>query len=461
MARKLVSHYALFHNVDGTASVNVYYAEGGADTIYGLPLDEADYIVEMLREEGPMDYDHDRRRFLSGAVEPVGEGEGGRMAPFFHLEKWIRDSAWLAEAIVWEEPGGSALRYAHWPASDKAYLERKYLRILSDMEPGIPAEMPLASVPGSGENASTLLTRNNAWSLYVAHVAQSLAVEACQLVGWSVRDYSLEQRNLLFHSRSLFHWSAGDSAYVITFSHGVATPGDPFRTWQFVREQDLLRSNRVLTLGAVIDWCRTNLVHFLGGWDADNVEDQWQYRGFPPVERIISGTPRTSDLSGTIRHRTGGCWGTTGFLRAVLRTMNIPAKLEQRGGHALPHFLPEDRYLTHGDDPYNALFRTMPGVPGTDLLIGSAQWIDWFGPGEPHLDNVGRQVRELAIEHLPYYLLRRHCEDRAAGLSHADSRVYETFARNYTVAELEARTLWVRMDARIAELGGCASVPTG
>jgi hypothetical protein len=74
---------------------------------------------------------------------------------------------------------------------------------------------------------------------------------------------------------------------------------------------------------------------------------------------------------------------------------------------------------------------------------------------------VGRQVRELAIEHLPYYLLQRHCEDQAAGLSHADSRVYETFARDNTVAELQATTLWTRIDAQIAELGGCASVPAG
>src|SRR5262245_19641403 len=97
MARKQVSHYALFHNADGTASVNVYYAEGGADTIRGLPLDDADHIIDILRNEKPIDYDHDRRRFLSGAVEAVGEGEGGRTAPFFRLENWIRVRAWLAE----------------------------------------------------------------------------------------------------------------------------------------------------------------------------------------------------------------------------------------------------------------------------------------------------------------------------------------------------------------------------
>ena len=461
MARKRVGGYALFHDVDGTASVNVHYAAGGADTIHGLPVDEAEYIVELLREEEPVDYDHDRRRFMSGLVEPVGEGEGGSTAPFFRLENWIGARAWLADAIVWEEPGGSLRRFADWPASDRAFLERKYLDILGDRAPGVPALAPLARVPDPGESVTTLLARGDAWLMYVGHVAQSLAVEACTLAGWSVRDYPLEQRELLFSSRSLFHWSEAEGAYAIPFSLGAATPGDPYRTWQFVRGASLLRPTRAETLGAVIDWCRANLVHFTGGWDAENVEDQWQYRGLPPVERIIAGTPRTSEGSGTIRHRTGGCWGTTGFLRAVLRTINIPAKLEQRGGHALPHFMPDELFLTHGDDPYNALFRTMPWVPGRDLTIGTARWTEWFGPGEPHLDNVGRQVRELSIEHLPYWLLRRHCEDLTAGLSHADSRVFETFERNYSVAELEAMDLWTRMDARIAELGGCASVPAG
>lgn len=75
MARKRITSYALFHNVGGTTEINVYYEAGGADTIRNLPVQEAQYILEFLRNETPMDYDHDRRRFLSGAQEPVGEEE--------------------------------------------------------------------------------------------------------------------------------------------------------------------------------------------------------------------------------------------------------------------------------------------------------------------------------------------------------------------------------------------------
>jgi len=75
MARKRITHYAVFHNVGGTSSINVYYEVGGADTIRELPIAEARYLIDILRNEKPMDYDHDRRRFMSGAVEPVGEAE--------------------------------------------------------------------------------------------------------------------------------------------------------------------------------------------------------------------------------------------------------------------------------------------------------------------------------------------------------------------------------------------------
>lgn len=75
MARKRVTHYAVFHNVGSTSSINVYYQGGGADTIRDLSISEAGYIIDILRNEKPIDYDHDRRRFLSGALEPVGEGE--------------------------------------------------------------------------------------------------------------------------------------------------------------------------------------------------------------------------------------------------------------------------------------------------------------------------------------------------------------------------------------------------
>jgi hypothetical protein len=75
MARKIVTHYAVFHNVGSTSSVIVYYQGGGADTISDLPVAEARHVVDLLRNERPMSYDADRRRLSTWSPEPVGEGE--------------------------------------------------------------------------------------------------------------------------------------------------------------------------------------------------------------------------------------------------------------------------------------------------------------------------------------------------------------------------------------------------
>jgi hypothetical protein len=75
MARKIVTHYAVFHNIGGTSSVIVYYQGGGADSIANLPLAEARHVIDLLRNEKPMSYDADLQRLSTYSLEPVGEGE--------------------------------------------------------------------------------------------------------------------------------------------------------------------------------------------------------------------------------------------------------------------------------------------------------------------------------------------------------------------------------------------------
>ena len=154
--------------------------------------------------------------------------------------------------------------------------------------------------------------------------------------------------------------------------------------------------------------------------------------------------------------------GTTGFLRALLRTVNIPVKLVTNAGHAPPWFMADARFHSHGDDPYNALTRCTPPYPAGLLLIDQVKVDAWFGanvPAEDKDDCIGRRTRELALVHLPSYILHKHCEDIAANRGQAESEVFEVFSRNYTVAQLDARDLWGKMDDKIASFGGCANVP--
>jgi hypothetical protein len=75
MARKVVTHYAVFHNIGGASDIVFYYQGGGADSVGGVAYAEAAFLVDLLRNEKPMSYDHERRRLSTYNPEPAGENE--------------------------------------------------------------------------------------------------------------------------------------------------------------------------------------------------------------------------------------------------------------------------------------------------------------------------------------------------------------------------------------------------
>jgi hypothetical protein len=75
MARKVVTQYAVFHNIGGSSDIVFYYQGGGVDSVTGIPFIEAAFIVDLLRNEKPMSYDAGLKRLSTYTPEPVGEGE--------------------------------------------------------------------------------------------------------------------------------------------------------------------------------------------------------------------------------------------------------------------------------------------------------------------------------------------------------------------------------------------------
>lgn len=75
MARKKITHYAVFHNVGSTSSIVLYYEGGGADSVQNLSVAEAGFMIDLLRNEKPMSYDHALKRLSNLTSEPVGENE--------------------------------------------------------------------------------------------------------------------------------------------------------------------------------------------------------------------------------------------------------------------------------------------------------------------------------------------------------------------------------------------------
>lgn len=404
-----------------------------------------------------MSYDHQRRRFSNWNVEPVGEAEGGYLEPLFNLEGWINNRVYIRKCINFELPNGRIHNYRNWSSSEKQQLSNYYKKVLKNRNTEVSESPQLTSVPIGNDRITTNMSRSTAWNYYLAFIAQSLVVDADKRVNWTLESLKTEERKLILDSRNLFRWSSRANAYTIPSSLGVVSPGDPYKIYLFLQSNNLIGSTHMKTVTRLIDWCR-GLIHFSGGWDSDNIHDQWQYRGLPPIERVINGTPIISRPDQGIMKLTGGCWGATGFLRMCLRTLNIPVKLEIKAGHALPNFVSIQRYLTHGDDPYNRIFKDEHNISASRLLINQSTWNNWFGSGSNHDNNVGRQVRELALEFLPNYILKKHCEDKAANRSHSSSSVFDIFKRNYTVSQLEAMNLWKQMETKINSLGGCNNI---
>ncbi|MFN8497249.1 MAG: hypothetical protein U0641_05280 [Anaerolineae bacterium] len=456
MARKLVSDYAVFENVGGGRDIAFYYQDGGADSVTGISMAEADYIVSLLRHEKPISYDHALRRLSTPTPEPVGQGEVA-----VDLDAWLNAHPTIAGATIWQD-GSGAHPWPSWSAAWKAELREAFDLVRargSIAVPNVPAnQVSLAD----DQRVIQVLAPADAWAYFKASVAQSLAVEVGQQVPWHLGEYSGDRLAQLLDSRAMFDWDAARSGYRIQETHGRVTPAPPKRCYEFLDANGLIGHDRLRTIALLVDWCRANLVHFSGDTFAANMEDQWQYRGFPPLTRVLDGTVQTSRPQLGRRHFTAGCWGTTGLLRAMLRTVNIPAKLVTNAGHAQPWFLADGRYLSHGDDPYNQLSRATPPIPAAELLIDQPQFEAWFGASVSASDkanNIGRRPRALAVVYLPDVLLQEHCEDTAAGRSHADSKVFATLSRDYTVAQLEAEHLWARLDTKVAGFGGCGHIP--
>ncbi len=456
MARKVVSSYAVFENLGGTRDVVFYYEGGGADSLSGMAAAEADYIVDLLRNQKPISYDHALRRLSTYTPQPVGEREKGP-----DLDAWLVAHPAIASSIVWQDSGG-AHGWSTWSAAQQTEL-RQALDLA-----WIRSSIAVADVPpnqatlADDQQVTTILAAGDAWAYFKASVAQSLAEEIGQQLLWSLQAYSAPQLAVLFDSREMFLWNASPAGYRIDSTQGSLVPGPPARSYAFLGTGNLIGDTRLDTLARVVDWCRANLVDFTGGATAANMQDQWQYRGFPPMTRVLDGTVQTSQPGLGVMHRTAGCWGTTGLLRALLRTINIPAKLVTNAGHAQPWFMADARYLSHGDDPYNQLTKATPPIPAAEILIDQAKFDSWFGAGVGDTDksnNIGRRTRELAVAYLPNYLLHAYCSDIANGKGHGNGQVLATLSPNYTVAQLEAQNLWTRMDAKIAGFGGCAHVP--
>lgn len=309
------------------------------------------------------------------------------------FEVWLSQQAELVDELVWEGRDGPEL-YASWPDARRAALYQAFQRSVEGAVADPTPPPNRATTPNAEGALLQRLDAAAAEALYLDAVGHSLALDYRAALPWSLRDYPLAQREILLDAREFFRFRDGE--YELEFGRvGMALPSPAAVQWAFL--SPLLGSSRQSTIVAVLDWLRDHALHFEGRAGAETMQQQWQYPGYPPVARVLAGTPHLGRPQWPVRPRTAGCFGTAGFLRALLRAANIPVRMASRCAHYQVHFPSEGLYLSHGDDPYSGDFRAT-GCSSERLLLSETTWQHWFGEtvAAQHCDNVGRAAREMA-----------------------------------------------------------------
>ena len=433
-------------------------------------------------------------------------------SPVPDLAAWLDSNPTIRDAIIWEDETQNCLPYVYWDATKKADLATAFSLAwiggsFLTQDP-VPNKKILATIDANGneqilfQNVAQTLDISYAWPMYISYVAQSLAVEIGQRVPWSITSgasYSTLGLYQLFHSHSMFYWNASEAGYTIVDGdtymppvapgsltvNGRTLPCVPNLCWDFL-SNGKIGLDRQATIYNVLEWCRNTLVNEdIGQGSAVNY-DLYQYWGYPPVSLMIQGSNFLKNPKPTKENATTGCWTTVGFLKVILRTINIPVEFVEGGpggvGHALPHFIEDGLYLSHGDDlfcrvikpPNIVLPSGMLEIPISEYTIDQGTFDSWFGPAitqDIAMNNVGRRSLDLELTYISNLLLHHRCNDKSSGASNDSGEVYQYILANgkspyQDMATIEKLSfwgpgvdLWQALDNKIAGFpGGCNDV---
>jgi uncharacterized repeat protein (TIGR02543 family) len=361
---------------------------------------------------------------VSDAFGSTTSSDAVTLALFQDLATWLTAHPAIAAAIKWQFQAASGamgvyqapadtdkVTWANWSGLQQADLNQAYLDVVAWINQGAPqVTMPVGALgqttltdtpwnthaSANDPNSSTIETVQPAymWKLYTAHVAFSLMLETSRQVPWSVTDYPDATLKWLFDSATM-GWLNGSSPNMFmvgTYDQNGFPPlrtnnrprtsfADPRWTYPWLKQAGLIGATRLATIGSTLDWMRHNLTHF---YDAESIGrdvDIWQYNGYSPLSRIVNGTIDAKYPGLGAQHWTAGCHGSTGFMNAALRVLNIPVQPVWVCGHELVYFMSEDKYMDHADDPYNGVVRAS-GASSLLLLLDSATWRSRFGNDE-------------------------------------------------------------------------------
>ena len=386
---------------------------------------------------------------------------------YFRHEKYLSllNRTSLQNRMVFETEDG-ALNYRAWPESQKLML-KEFLDLRDRNQP-----FPITGPPEI--NRLGYMSHCDALKIYLSHVAQSLWADATRMVAWRLSSANANSLTHLFDSRQLMLFSAARGYRFDFFVMGAVTHWDPVLSFNFLISEGILAVSHWQTIQNLAAWCRRNLIHITGyaydhnGGPFSSQAEQWEYiygySGVPLVDKMLFPLPGR-------RHITHGCWGTSGFMAALLRTVNIPVHHGRSefssGHHSRPEFFSVNKSLSHGDDLYNGWVR----LGHNNVPIGEVFWdhavmvaqIDAPAPlpGKTVPETASYHHRKhlvnLGVTHKTDWLLQQRCQDLASGDEGMDSRLWQALHEYYNDAEIN--DIADDCDTAIAAIpGGCGSL---
>jgi hypothetical protein len=247
--------------------------------------------------------------------------------------------------LIWD--GSTKLQYAEDCNALEDLAKHIDGRTKKLTEPPQPAEYDQDEDVG-------LYSEQDAWDMYLSHIAHSLILEVEDSLPWKLKDNNRENNRLTLDGRN-FMARLPDGLYTFDGmpfnARYKVTDWSPKPAFDFMVENDLIGETEKETIYRITEWMTEHLVHV----HTKTPEDWDDYDGFPPIDKILNPPKGTN--------WTYGCWGTTSLYLAMLQTVNIPTQRgfsyfakstnpHKAGLHSRPEFPTLDMALIHGDDPY-------------------------------------------------------------------------------------------------------------
>jgi hypothetical protein len=335
----------------------------------------------------------------------------------------------ISTAMKWQDASGWK-SYKNWSFTKKNQL----MQILIGFETNKP--FPIKSPPQLTQDL--YMKENDAWMIYITHVAHTLWIEANHKVDWSILDYTSNELALLLDSSLMYQYSNTDGYCFDIYTIGRVTDWNIDISYKFMQTKGYIKGDQESTVYAFASWVRNSVVHITGQVNADNFEKCYGYRGFPLVDKILYPIFTNDGYS-----VSAGCWGTTGLFSAIMRSVNIPVStgmsslglpgIPTGGVHSRIELPTINKGVVHSDDFYNGWCKPYGGnVVPTEKLFHSLSWLKDYVDEPVAIDssadytnrkedqasfNHNKYMMDLAVNYLTDYVLFMRATDESESTS--------------------------------------------